>query len=116
MNISKNSVTGVNQFNINGTLKQMGTKVLELKNEKKTKYRLCTVEITHNGVKRLVTAQVWEKSVPAVAVGETYTCTASIMDGGRLLFQLNQIQNGEVLTAADFGLAAAPATKEAKVA
>ena len=115
MNIVKNETTGVNQFNVNGTLKAMGTKVLELKNEKKTKYRLCTVEITVKGQKRLVTAQVWEKSVPAVAVGETYTCTASIMDGGRILFQLNQIQNGEVLTTADFGVAAEPAKAGATV-
>lgn len=115
MNIVKNSVTGVSQFNVNGTLKTMGTKVLELKNEKKTKYRLCTVEITVKGQKRLVTAQIWEKSVKAVKEGETYTCTASIMDGGRILFQLNSIQNGEVMTLADFGVAPLPAEKEAKV-
>lgn len=115
MNISKNSVTGVNQFNINGILISMGTKVLELKNEKKTKYRLCTVQIKVKGENRIVTAQVWEKSVPAVSVGETYTCTASIMDGGRLLFQLNQITNGEVLTTADFGVVAEPAKTGATV-
>lgn len=102
-----NPISKLPQFNINGTLKSMGSSAYELKNAKKTKYRLCTVQITIKGVSKLVTAQVWEKSVPSVQAGEIYSVTGTIMPTGRVLFQLNSITVGEVLTAADFGLIAA---------
>lgn len=114
MELKANPISGVMQFNINATLKSIGTQVRELNNDKKTKYRLATAEVLVKGQKRLVTAQIWEKSASDFQVGEQYSATGSIMENGTILFQLSPFASGEKLSVADFGIAQ-PAAAGAKV-
>ena len=114
LKIQTNEVTGAKEFNFNAKLVSVSTSVRELKNENKTKYRLVTMSTTlPNGAQKVITAQVWEKNVPNVTIGETYTVTATVMADGNLLFTCNSITNGETLSLTDFGITSVQASTPA---
>lgn len=113
ISVKVNPVTNLAEFNINGKLVSLSSSVRELKNAKKTKYRLATVKLS-NG--KTVTAQVWEKSAAELKVGQDYSCTGTIMpirDGKQaILFNVAPFVGGETATLEDFAdmLEAIPAT------
>lgn len=78
-NFRKNEVTGQLQTNFPGKLISIGSVVLELKNDKKTKYRVATVEFTDANAKiQRINSLVYESNFAhGLTIGETYLCTAS---------------------------------------
>ena len=78
-NFRKNEVTGQLQTNFPGKLISIGTTILELKNDKKTKYRVATIEFNDaNHKAQRVTSLVYESNFAhGMVIGEIYNCTAS---------------------------------------
>ncbi len=78
-NFKKNEVTGQLQTNFPGKLISISSKIQELKNDKKTKYRVATVEFNDaNHKTQRITSLVYENNFShGMVVGETYNCTAS---------------------------------------
>lgn len=70
-----NLLTGALEANYFGTLVSVSDKVLALKNEKKTPYRLGVVKLPTN---EEISCKIWEKSFQHGMVnGEKYRCTAT---------------------------------------
>ena len=81
-----------------GILKSVSNTVKEINNEKRTKFRICTVEINN----KTYFAKIWEKSFQnGVKVGDTYTVEMQL-DGDTVWLTVLNGSSAEIATTADF--------------
>ena len=83
---------------VQGILKSVANVVKEINNEKKSKFRTCTVEVSG----KTYFAKIWEKSFQnGVTVGDTYTVEMQL-DGDAVWLTVLNGSSAEIATKADF--------------
>lgn len=104
----------VNRLYTESKLTSMGTTTLHLNNDKKTPYRLATIQFVNaHGEVKTATAQVWEKNAEKVVVGQEYLTEVRNVEG-RIYLTLSALTNATYADVDDFDFAAAIAAAESE--